>query len=300
MRRKNLDLLIALGIAVVNVIWAFFALPANQVPLTVISVILSLPLVLAVPGYALTEAIFPARSLEIVQRLTFNLAFSLAVTILSGFALNVFPVGLRALPWAGWLGLLTVIFSLLAYFRRRAKTQEETTITIQQQPQRFRVQISAIVLFSMAILVVVLSLAYSIIGAEQQSHPGFTNLWVVPVTQAGNTCAVGVGMQSFELASAKYRVVITANKAPLAHWDVITLTPKQQWTQIEAVPVGTNTSLIVLVQIYRLDQPQTVYRHVDLTFHVAPTTGTVKQCSISSVFPSYRELGSGYHGNRSI
>ena len=149
----------------------------------------------------------------------------------------------------------------------------------------------------MAALVLVLSVVYSAIGAEGQSHPGFTNLWIVPATEAGNTCAVSVGMQSFELAPATYRVVITTNKIQTASWPLVALSPTQAWAELEPIPLGTSTSLLVLVNVYRLDQPQAVYRHVDLTLHVAVTKGiAVKQCSISSVFPTYRNIASTYSG----
>lgn len=285
MLRKNLDLCGTLGIAVANVVWALFTASANQASLSVISIVLTLPLVLVVPGYVLTEALFPRRALETFQRVAFTIALSLAVTILSGFLLNQLPSGLRLFPWAIWLGLFTVIFSLLAYLRRRkqllaAQAQVDQTIMV-RAVHRSQPQISAFVLFGLAMLVIVLSVLYSVVGAEQQSHPGFTNLSVLPAIKAGNSCAVSIRLQSFELASVSYRVVVTTNKAQTASWASVSLLPQQQWVQLEAIPVGTSTSLFVLVQVYRLDQPQTVYRHVDVTLQVASKGGTAKQCTAS-------------------
>lgn len=274
MLRKNLDLLLALGIVVANVVWAVLTMSANQATLSAISIILALPLVFIVPGYVLMETLFRPRSLETLQRIAFTLALSMAVVILSGFLLNQFQAGLRLFPWVIWLGLFSMLFTLLAYLRRRKQP-------LVAQAQRFQVQISAIILFSLAILVVVLSVLYSVVGAEQQSHPGFTNLSVLPAIKAGNTCAVSIHLQSFELTSVSYRVVITTNKTQTDSWARISLIPQQQWAQLEAIPVGTNTSLFVLVQVYRLDQPQTVYRHVDVTLQVASKGGTAKQCTAS-------------------
>lgn len=285
MLRKNLDLCAALGIAVANVVWAFFTASANQASLSVISIILTLPLVLIVPGYVLTATLFPRRALETFQRVAFTIALSLAVTILSGFLLNQLPTGLRLFPWAIWLGLVTVIFVALAYLRRRKQfiaEQAQVDQTIMVRAHRPPPQISAFVLFGLALLVIVLSVLYSIVGAQQQSHPGFTNLSVLQAVKAGNTCAVSIRLQSFELTSVSYRVVITTNKAQTDSWAHISLLPQQQWAQLEAIPVGTSTSLAVLVQVYRLDQPQTVYRHVDITLQVASKGGTTaKQCTAS-------------------
>lgn len=282
MRHKNLDLLLVLSIAVGNVAWVLLSTYRypNLASFTVISTILALPLVFITPGYAIIETLFPHRALETLQRWTFILAVSLALAILSGFLLNQFPAGLRPLPWATWLALITAFFTLLASLRRGSPLAPVPPAGA-GQPRSTRVRISEIALLGIATLVIVLSVVYSVLGAQRQPHPGFTNLWIVPTTQAGNTCAVSVGMQSFERAPLTYRVVITTNNVQTASWDRISLAPDQQWQQTKILPVGnTVPALVVLVQVYRLDQPQTVYRHVDVTLYVTtPQGSTVKHCS---------------------
>ncbi|HXR64689.1 MAG TPA: DUF1616 domain-containing protein [Ktedonobacteraceae bacterium] len=279
MRLRSLDLFLALAIAVANVAWAVFTMSDNMASLSAVSVALALPLVFLIPGYLITETLFPHRALETVQRLTFSIALSISVAIFGGFLLDQLPTGLRLLPWVIWLGALTAVFALLAYVRRKNQPAPPH-MQAQDQPRRGRVQISAFLLFGMAALVIVLSVLYSVVGAEQRTHPGYTNLWIVPAVESGNTCAVSVGMQSYELATTTYRVVVNTNRAQTASWSSVSLVPQQQWAQLEPIPVGGDTSLVVQVQLYRLDQPQTIYRHVDLTFHVA-SNGNVKQCSIS-------------------
>lgn len=278
MRLRNLDLFLALGIAVLNVVWAIVATTAGLANLTAISTILALPLIFVLPGYTLTEALFKNHALEIVQLLVFTIALSLAVSILSGFALNLLPTGLHTLPWAVWLGTFTAIFALIAYFRRRAQP-------LDAQPWKSPFRLSTSLLSGLAILVMVLSVVYSVIGAEQQSHQAFTNLWLLPTTQAGNTCAVSFGVQSFEAAPVNYHIVVTINNAPTASWPSILLAPKQQWTHVEPITVTGGTLLVVQVQLYRANQPQVVYRHVDLTLHIASKGGTKYQCTTSFISP---------------
>jgi uncharacterized membrane protein len=293
MRLKSLDLFLAMGIAVANVVWAVLTTSAGPASPSLIGVVLAVPLVFLAPGYLITETLFPNRALEPVQRLVFTLALSIAFTIFGGFLLNLFPAGLRMLPWTLWLGALTTIFTLLAFLRRqRAPQPAEQRV----QPQRIRVPFATFILFGMAALVIGLSVLYSVVGAEQQPHPGFTNLWIVPATQGSNTCAVSIGIQSFELAPTSYRVVVTGNKDQLANWTPISLVPEQQWVQLEPISVGNNTSMVILVQLYRLDKPAVVYRHTDLTLYVS-SKGTSKQCWITSVFPSYRNIANAYNGN---
>jgi hypothetical protein len=58
--------------------------------------ILTLPLVLVLPGYAVTAALFPNRSLGVPERLVFSLGLSVAIVVLGGLLLNVTPFGVRA------------------------------------------------------------------------------------------------------------------------------------------------------------------------------------------------------------
>lgn len=285
MRRKNLDLLLVLGVAMVNVIWALLSQILDLTTFSFVNIILAVPQIFILPGYVLTETFFPRRALETAQRLVFTLALSLAITIVSGFLLNLLPAGLSVLPWALWLGLFSMIFALVAFLRRHERTvgPDQTILHMAIQPgqlQRTRFSITSALFFVMAALVIVLSVIYSVVGAAEQSHPGFTNVWLLPA-KAGNGCTVDIGIRSFESGPLSYRVVMTTNKTRTASWDSITLSTNQQWLQQVSVPVGTNTSLVVLVQVYRLDQPQQAYRHVYLTLHVV-NKGTIKECTTTA------------------
>jgi uncharacterized membrane protein len=253
MRRKNLDLIIMMSIVVMNVVWAL--LPFH---ITVIGIILALPLVFVLPGYALTEALFHQRSLETAHHLVFSLALSLAVVILSGFILNLFPTGLHALSWTLFLGLLTVVFSLIANLRRKEQSNGV-------QPLRFNFSISAFILFEVATIVTILAILYSAVGVAQQRQPGFTQLWIQPTAQSGSSCAIRIGVSSFESTLVTYRIIMTMNSTQIATWSSVALVPREQWEQIEPVNPGTSGNTFVEVRLYRLDKPQTVYQKVDLT-----------------------------------
>jgi uncharacterized membrane protein len=256
MRRKNLDLLVIEFLAVLNIVWAL--LPTRPV---FISIILAFPLVFVLPGYTLTEALFRQQSLNASHRLLFSLGLSLALDIVGGFILNILPIGLQALSWAVFLGLLTTVFcSLVVYLRRGAQFQATRLL-------RFRFNVFAYLLFGLAIVVATLSVLYSIIGVEQQPHPGFTQLWMLPATQNGQGCAVRLGIQSSESTSVNYRVVMTTNGSQATTWPSVVLAPQQEWNRLVPVTVGTTGSTFVEVQLYRLDKPLSVYRQVHLTVH---------------------------------
>src|SRR5439155_15277365 len=168
MRLRNLDLIVTMVIVAMNIGWAL--LPWH---IPVIGIILALLLVFVLPGYMLTELVFQKRSLDVSHRLIFSLGLSLAIDILGGLILNLLPAGLHEISWAVLLGLLTVVFSLLVAYLRRGAAMNGA------RPLRFRFSIYGFILFGLATVIAVLSILYAALGAIQQPHTGFTQLWML-------------------------------------------------------------------------------------------------------------------------
>lgn len=252
--RKFLDLIVAIGIAIANILWTQLAIRQP-----VIGIILALPLVFILPGYTLTEVFFHKRPLSLASRLVFGLSLSVAITILSGLILNLLPIGLQATSWATTLALLTIVFALLAMYLQRN--------WITTPLPRFRFSLSKVILFGLATTVAIFSLWYSTLGVIQQPRPNFTQLWMIPATSANTACAVHIGLRSFEATTVTYRMTMNTVGTRVTTWSPITLVPNATWDQIVPVPSSTTQDIFVNVQLYRLDQPKNVYRKVNLTLH---------------------------------
>ena len=261
MHHKNLDLIVAVIIAVLNVVWVLLHSSAP-----VVGIILAFPLVLVLPGYTLTEVLFRKRSLNAPERLVLSLGLSLAIDVLSGLFLNVLPGGLQASSWAVLLGLLTVVFSLLAAYLRRGVPASGT------QPLRFRLSIYQGILFGLAILLAILSFVYIDIGVIQQPHPGFTQLWMLPEVQAGKSCDIRLGVRSFESTSVKYRITMTMNGVPAITWPSVVLAPQEEWDRLVPIPPTAAEQVYIEGRLYRLDKPAAVYREVHVTLHSCATS----------------------------
>jgi uncharacterized membrane protein len=263
MRLKNLDLVIAMTIAVVNVVWAL--LPSRP---AIIGIILALPLVFVMPGYTLVEALFHKRSLDTSHRLLLSLGLSLTIDVLGGFILNMLPIGLQAISWAVLLGLLTTVFSLwVAYLRRGGQLNRTQLVNL-------RITIYEYLLLVLAAIVAILSILYATIGAAHQPYPGFTQLWMLPAVQTGKSCTVHLGIRSFESTPVTYRITMTVQGIPTASWSTIALAPQEQWSR--AVPISSKLTneVHVAAQLYRLDKPETVYRNVEATLYGCPALQT--------------------------
>jgi uncharacterized membrane protein len=273
MQRKHLDLVIALVIAAVNVGWIL--LPNRPVIGTILC---GLPLVLLVPGYTLTEALFVQQSdattvsrIGILRpfgtsdRLVLSLGLSLALVIIDGLLLSILPMGLVQPSWAVSLAVLSTVFSLIALYRRRAIS----TDTSQKGSIRLlRFTFYEGLLFLLTLVIIVSAFLYSTLAAQQQQQQStFTQFWMVQAKQTNHSCAVLIGIQSFEVSSTQYKVVLLANGSQLHTWPAVTLAPKQQWYQSVALNSGDIESAYIDAQLYRLDKPGSIYREAHITLN---------------------------------
>ncbi|HWS83933.1 MAG TPA: DUF1616 domain-containing protein [Ktedonobacteraceae bacterium] len=257
MRQKDIDLIVAIVLSMLNVLWAL--LPDH---LPVIGVILAIPLVFLLPGYALTQVLSYQRSFDALHHLMLSIGLSLAIDIVSGFVLNMLPGGLQATSWAILLGLFTTGCSVLGvYLRQKIHMQQASSWHI---PFTFP---NAMVL-ALAIVVTILSILYSVLGVMQQPHKLFTQLWLLPASQTRQSCAVQVGVQNFEATSTTYGVEMRINGVLMHTWLPVSLETQHSWEQQVSLTPGTADGMQITVQLYRVENTRVVYRKVNLTMHV--------------------------------
>ncbi|NOR79208.1 MAG: DUF1616 domain-containing protein [Methanophagales archaeon] len=90
--------------------------PLNETP---VRIILGLPLVLFLPGYALIAALFIRKDdLDGIERIALSFGLSIAITPLLGLGLNYTPFGIRLTPILIVLSVFTIALAIGAYVRR--------------------------------------------------------------------------------------------------------------------------------------------------------------------------------------
>lgn len=273
MRIKNLDLIAAIGIVLINVAWTL--MPQRPV---LPGIFFVLPLTFILPGYALTQVVMPGRSADpspdaasrrgpksrrspgIADQLVLSLGLSLAIDVLVGFGLNFLPVGLQASSWALALGLFTTILTLLAVFlRQKGKAKAARSVG-------FHLTIYDGLLLGLAVVVVIAAIWLSI-SRPLDTQPSFTQFWMLP--SANNSCSVSIGVQSFETTPVAYHVVMTINHTQTDSWSSIVLSPQHMWSHSVAVTPGKASSLYIAALLYRTGEPDKAYRNVHMTFYVS-------------------------------
>jgi uncharacterized membrane protein len=255
MRHRSVDILVVVAITVVAVALAFI-LPSDWVP----GRILTLPLVLVLPGYALLSATFPERALEIPERLVFSLGLSLAIVILGGLALNWTPFGLRASSWAVLLAGITLAASAVALVRRRGQSMAgQGWLRVGNVGFTLRKGL----LLGLAAAIVCGALAVSIIGAERQSYARYTQLWILRAGGASAENAVRLGISNMESTAMEYRLDVNVGGKVVKQWSAIDLEPNKQWESTLVLPPTTSVTSVE-ADLYRADAPAMIYRHVVL------------------------------------
>jgi uncharacterized membrane protein len=249
--RRNPDLLL---VAVLAVAGLLAGLAVNLSPL--IRGIFSTPLVIALPGYALTAALIPDRqALGRTERTLFGVGLSIVVTILVALGLNQLPAGITNLTVAVSLAAVTLGCVVVGLVRRRsgattdtgAEPGESAVEVRREAPSRFGPE-----LLALAVILTVAAVFVGVLGTIRAPEPGFTELWLVNGTAANS---VQVGIRNQEGTDLSYRLEIETAGQVLKTAQ-IDLASGQQTVQTIQLPPLTGTSPeSVTARLYRLDQP---------------------------------------------
>ncbi|MCB9457478.1 MAG: DUF1616 domain-containing protein [Anaerolineaceae bacterium] len=220
----------------------------------ILRAVVSLPFALLLPGYALTSALFPNTTLGIPERLVTAIGLSLTVLVLSGILLNYTPNGLKTNNWVIWVYGVTVVVTILALIRR---SQSENATHGTPVPV-FTLREGLFI--AIACIMTVLALVISEKGVENQPQPGFTQLWIQP----GQDSTIRVGVRNAEQHVMEYRLVIMMDGRPIADWPAIRLADGEMVDESLQIPGGDSQRRQVQAYLYTTDDPETVYRRVDL------------------------------------
>ena len=112
---------IVIGVSFLSFISILF-IPETDTPLSYIRYIFAFILVAFLPGYCLTETLFPRKaSLDIIERVTFSIGLSFAVTALVGLLLSFSAFKLTLGTALPALGSIVIFLAVAALIRKYLK-----------------------------------------------------------------------------------------------------------------------------------------------------------------------------------
>ena len=111
------------------VVWLAASIVVIYLPIlneTILRIVLTLPVILFIPGYCLIAALFPKEGeIGLIERIMLSIGVSIAVVPLIGLGLNFTPFGIRLDPIVISLIFFTWVMVLVAHYQRAILPAEE-------------------------------------------------------------------------------------------------------------------------------------------------------------------------------
>ena len=265
MRRDNIDLAItAAGTAAAAAVLLLTEVTgATGTSAAVLRVLAGVPLVLVLPGYALSTLLVPVVPVvpagsgrpgcinPLLWRSVWATGLSLAVAVLGGLMLNLTPAGLTRLTWTTSLAAVTMLAVAASAWLRarrapapvpvpvRAPAPVPGSLAIHRRPA----PASAVAGYALAALAVTgTAIGLAVASAGWQHSPGFAQLWLVPVqSSAASGGAAGsqatLGVRSGYPHAETFHLVLRRGAQAIGTWD-FTLTAGQTWQRTVLAPAG--------------------------------------------------------------
>lgn len=219
------DLLAVLGF--VGLVWTGAYVAGSPGP--VVRLVAGIVFLFFLPGYAAVSAIFPGRrhdgvTIDGIERATLSCVASIVLVTLVGLAITAGPIRFRFLTVFGGLSAVTVLFALVACYRRwRLPSERRFSVSGEPLSEKMDERATAASVLTIVVACFVLaamgSVAYSV-ATPQQPDP-FTEFYLLTESddgtlvaddyptevQAGQSPTVHLGIENREGRSINYTVV---------------------------------------------------------------------------------------------
>lgn len=191
-RQIPLDLFIVAGLVLLTDILVLLPVFSGSFLRTYLGILM----VLLLPGYALTGALFPAKNdLEGIERAVVSFGLSIVVVPTMGLALNYTVWGIREIPILTAISAFTLLMCAVAYYRRSLLPETEAfeipfkaafldiKTDILKKPESATDKVLAVFLI-LSVLASVGSLAYIIGNPKEGEH--FTEFYILGLNKTAD------------------------------------------------------------------------------------------------------------------
>jgi hypothetical protein len=227
-----------------------------------VRLLVTLPVLLVLPGWVLVRAVYRPAELESVERWLLVMGLSVVSLICLGLILDLTGPGLSPVPWVAGLAILLAPMEAVATRRDRRRAPATGRLATRTRPA---VRPPPITLAVIGTCVILAAGAIAWVGksARSQVYPGFTQLWLIP--SHGPAGRYDIGVRSVEHARANFALVLSRGQHLLATYRYDGLPPgetwKVQWNDTTGT-TGSTDPAVVHVRLLRDGRP---YRLVALS-----------------------------------
>jgi len=258
MPRRNGDLLVAALLGGISA--ALLEIVEN----VAFRVVVAIPLLMVLPGYALCAAIFARHRLGRAHVVLLSLGLSLACTAVGSVFLGAVSVDLRSWVWI-LLPLCVLWTGCGVAFVRRTPASAAGFIPFRP----FQVRPRDAILLLLGASIAAAAVAFGRTPLSAKNVEGYTAFWIAPPSaeQSGD---LRVGVASSELRDQTYRIVVKQGERFLYERQTLRLAPGESWTTTIPAPKISHTGAVT-ARLYRSQRPGEVYRLVRVW--LAPSQG---------------------------
>ncbi|MCE8424428.1 MAG: DUF1616 domain-containing protein [Candidatus Methanoperedens sp.] len=273
-------------VAIIIILTLLFVLipPLNNSP---IRIILGIPMVLFLPGYALIAALFPGKKdLDGIERLALSFGLSIAVVPLIGLGLNFTSFGIRLVPILVSLSVFTLVMCQIADFRRSKLSEDErfevpflymySSLKNEIFNSKKGVDKILTIILIISILASIITLIYVIAMPKQDEK--FTEFYILgdngkaqgyPTRmEAENNSSVIVGIKNHEYMLTNYTLDISLENSSLKKMQVQLMYNSTWEERVFFTPGKTGDNLKLEFQLYKDENFTVPYRDLHLWVNV--------------------------------
>ena len=257
---------------------------------------LGILLVLFLPGYALTGAIFPAKKdLEGIERAVISLGLSIAIVPIMGLVLNYTIWGIQEITILTSLSVFILLMCAIAYHRRSLLPEEEAfevpfkdfflrmKIEIMKKPESKIDRVFAVLLV-LLILTSVVGLAHIIGNQKEREH--FTEFYILGANKTadgyptdlvlGKNETVVVGIVNHEYRPVDYTMEMRLENQSLRLLEdqkQISIAHNMSWIEpVTFTPPFKGNNMKLEFLLFNETEKQTPYRNLHLWINVTKET----------------------------
>jgi uncharacterized membrane protein len=278
------DLQIVAMIIILTVLFVLLP-PLNTSP---VRIILGIPMVLFLPGYALIAALFPRKNdLDGIERLALSFGLSISIVPLIGLGLNFTPFGIKLVPILASLSVFTLAMLLISYIRRSKISEEErfevpfsymySSLKSEIFSSKQGVDRILTIILILSIVVSIITFIYVIVTPKQGEK--YTEFYVVgdngkaegyPTRmEAGKNYSVIVGIANHEYMLTNYTLDISLENITINKIQVQLMHNSTLEERVFFIPEKTGDNLKLGFILYKEDNFTTPYRDLHLWVNVS-------------------------------
>jgi hypothetical protein len=171
------------------------------------------PLVLVLPGYAISAAMFMPGSITRGERLAYTLSLSVGAAAIGGLAWQLL-FGLSRASWAFVLVAIVLVTARIARSRRAAMSSDPT----ERRSPLPRLGLPTALAVLAAVILTIVAVDVAIEGLrDQRAESHFSSLWTLPHGPAEES--VEIGVQNHQGSVYTYRLSVDRAGTPVWLWE---------------------------------------------------------------------------------